>query len=137
MLCLYLKIKLKNLNESVVQLNIRFIRFREVLHSYDALYREIDDYNTTYWSKFLINIWLTLGTINVLFSQVLISSTIRLFLWFIMLYSFIFLSFLFITIIMCSASVNSNANQSYKLLNSFFCKQYCNMNMLICMISNC
>ena len=35
----------------------RFIRIRETLQSFDSLYSEINEYNTTFWSKILFSFW--------------------------------------------------------------------------------
>ena len=63
-LCKYFKIKIKNLNEQVVAMKSQFYSsndLRNIVRSYEALYREINEYNTSYWSKFLIVFWLGFG----------------------------------------------------------------------------
>ena len=55
-ICLYLKIKINSLNESLLEMKRRkrFIRIRETLQSFDSLYSEINEYNTTFWSKIFV-----------------------------------------------------------------------------------
>ena len=67
--CLYLKFKINNLNERLIEMKRRkrFLRIRETLQSFDSLYSEINEYNTTFWSKFLFIFWLTYGLIGILF----------------------------------------------------------------------
>ena len=62
-ICKYLKLKLKNLNKELrdIQVNKNFTRIPRILRSLDALYREIEEYNVTYWSKFMFIIWLIWG----------------------------------------------------------------------------
>ena len=62
-MCLYLKIKINSLNERLIEMKRRkrFIRIRETLQSFDSLYSEINEYNTTFWSKFLLSFWMAIG----------------------------------------------------------------------------
>ena len=62
-ICLYLKIKINALNESLLEMKRRkrFLRIRETLQSFDSLYSEINEYNITFWSKLLAVFWLFLG----------------------------------------------------------------------------
>ena len=59
MICLYFRIKINSLNESLLEMQRRnrFVRIRETLQSIDSLYSEISEYNTTFWSKFLGIFW--------------------------------------------------------------------------------
>ena len=69
LICLYLKFKINALNESLLEMKRRkrFIRIRETLQSFDSLYSEINEYNTTIWSKFLAFFWLTFGIAIIIF----------------------------------------------------------------------
>ena len=62
-LCSYLKMKINSLNERLLEMQRRkrFIRIRETLQSFDSLYSEINEYNTTFWSKVLFLFWNLLG----------------------------------------------------------------------------
>ena len=100
------------------------LRIRNILHSYDALYREIDEYNTTYWSQFLFSVWLFFGVflviaISLLFFNLPIVMKIMIF---IVIFTLIIL---YIYIMTIASSVNSEANKSYLIFNSFivnYCK---------------
>ena len=65
-LCKYFVLKIKAQNQ-VLQTNKNFFskKIVNILRSYDAIYREIEEYNTTYWSKFLFTIWLFFGVVLV------------------------------------------------------------------------
>ena len=67
--CKYLKLKLNGLDTELkyIQINRRCAKIPRILHSYDSLYREIGEYNTTYWSKYLLIIWVLWGAACVLF----------------------------------------------------------------------
>ena len=119
-LCLYLKLKINELNENLLEMKRRkrFIRIRETLQSFDSLYSEIDEYDTTFWSRILFCIWLILGTMNVfnLYICLFIPMTIILKLLFI--YNLFVWSSCFLFIIFTTSSVTYCANKSYKTLNS-------------------
>ena len=117
----YLKIKINSLNERLIEMmrRKRFIRIRETLQSFDSLYSEINEYNTTYWSKILLTIWSFLGSCIVFALYVCLFSDIEAFPKMIMNYALCFLSTLFLSIIFTVSSVTYYANKSYKTLNSF------------------
>ncbi len=50
----------------------RFIRIRETLQSFDSLYSEINEYNTTFLSKIIFSFWLTNGTSIILMIYIVI-----------------------------------------------------------------
>ena len=79
-LCRYLRLKLKNLNENVLQMKrgIRFIRIQNILNEFNEIYLEINEYNTTYWSKFLLIIWFTYGLPIIIYINAAITITLPL-----------------------------------------------------------
>ena len=121
-ICLYLKMKINSLNERLLEMKRRkrFIRIRETLQSFDSLYSEINEYNTTFWSKILLSFWTILGTVVVfvlysfLFGHLGIINSLMFF------YVLCFWSLVFSFIIFTASSVNYCANKSYKTLNSMF-----------------
>ena len=121
-LCQYFRIKLKNLSESIGQMNVRIrcSRIVGIVRTFDALYREIIEYNSSYWSKFLIKNWLIFGSaiVNLLCSTLLLK--LPLFLTILILYVVVFLSALFLVIVLSAASVNHRANKCYQLFNKLF-----------------
>ena len=120
-LCRYLRIKLQNLNNSLIKTEIKTdleSKISRLLRSFDALYREINEYNVTYWSKFLFIIWLCFGTIIVLQIKFVIHKNVKFILRLVEIYSIIVFTILFLFTILTAASINSMAHKSYKLVNS-------------------
>ena len=97
----------------------RFIRIRETLQSFDSLYSEINEYNTTFWSKILFSFWTLLGTLKCFLFYVFFRKT-----WFIINKFILFYAVClygcqyFLFIIFTTSSVTYCANKSYKTLNS-------------------
>ena len=56
-LCYYLRIKIRSLNISLEKRQ----NVMKVLISFNELYKEIEEYNTNFWSKYLLCIWSLLG----------------------------------------------------------------------------
>ena len=94
-----------------------FININKILASFDALYCEINEYNATYWSKFLFNMWTTMGTTSVTaFNFVLHTESV--YLKFLFAYFVLIFTTIFLFTILTSASGNKQANKSYKIMNS-------------------
>ena len=121
-LCLYLKIKINSLNERLIEMKRRkrFIRIRETLQSFDSLYSEINEYNTTFWSKILFCFWFILGHSLVINLFVIIFGKVVLVLRLIFFYFFVVFTVSYLFIIFTASSVTYSVNKSYKTLNSMF-----------------
>ena len=119
-LCLYLKLKINSLNERLLEMKERkrFIRIRETLQSFDSLYSEINEYNTTFWSKILFSFWALLGTVNVFATYICLLSKLEFINKVIFGYTVFFFMCFFLFIIFTASSVTYCANKSYKTLNS-------------------
>ena len=119
-LCLYLKIKINSLNEKLKEMKRRkrFIRIREILQSFDSLYSEINEYNTTFWSKYLFVFWFIFGTFLVVLLFVIIFMEIIFILRLVFIYFIIIFGTSFLFIIFTASSVSYSVNNSYKTLNS-------------------
>ena len=96
----------------------RFIRIRETLQSFDSLYSEINEYNTTFWSKILCSFWTLLGTIIVFFLHIFLFTKLDFINLLIVGYMYFFLMVLFLLVIFTASSVTYCGNKSYKTLNS-------------------
>ena len=120
-LCTYLELKLNNLNKRLIEMkkSKRFVRIREILYSFDVIYREINEYNTTFWSKFLFIFWSLFGSFFITVIYLSIYSNLNIILKIILFYCSIFLLFIFNYIISKVCSLNSEANKSYKIFHSF------------------
>ena len=102
-----------------MQRNKRFVKIREILYSFDVIYREINEYNTTYWGKFLFIFWSLFGSIVILYIYIIFYSNLNIILKFFIFYAMMSFSFLFNFILSKVCSLNSEANKSYKIFHSF------------------
>jgi hypothetical protein len=122
LICRYIKIKLKESNDFVSQLISRrkLIKWKQILiiiRNLDAKYSELDECNQEIWSKYLLSLWLIVGTIinfllySLFFTEMTVTQKV------ISGYraTILFVGFLFI--ITNASSVNYEANKMYKLLN--------------------
>ena len=119
-ICLYLKHKINRMNETAKQM-IRSKRFEnngKLLRRYHWICDEINEYNVTYWSKFLFVFWLTSGINLILMLFITFFSSLELLLRIMSVIGAIELSTLFITLIFIASSVNLSVNNSYKRCNS-------------------
>jgi hypothetical protein len=84
----------------------------------DSSYVEIDDYNKNFWSKYLLTIWLILGsqTVTLLYCLLFVKDIIF---KLIIRYAFVAWVLTFLFVLNTASSVNYEANKSYKLLNIF------------------
>ena len=121
-ICKYLKLKLNGLDTELryIKINKRFAKIQQILRSYDALYREINEYNATYWSKFLFIIWIFFGGVCVLIIYMVVFGDafiiIRILLFYGTLLGIIIFNFTFTT----ACSLNYQANKTYTKLNSLY-----------------
>ena len=97
-------------------------RINSILYSYNSLFLEINEYNTTYWSKFLFNIWFFFGIFIVFTIYIVFFTNSSLVMRLIMFYYLILLTSLYLFIMNISSSLNSEANKTYKLFNMFYSK---------------
>ena len=94
-----------------------FNRIPKILHSLDAFYREIDEFNTTYWSKFLLIIWLFYGTLCVVITYIGIYSNANIVVRVLFIYIDILSTTLFNYIFSNACSLNLEANKTYSKIN--------------------
>ena len=120
-ICLYLKIKINSLNERLIEMNRskQFMRIRGILKAFDSLYVEINEYNTTFWSKFLFAFWLSLGSIWVLMLYINCFAFLPFLLKMIFFYTLIISGIFFLFVIFTASSINYTANKTHKIFNSF------------------
>ena len=123
--CKYLIIKINRQNERAVESEKtrNGSGISGILIKLDSIYREIDEYNDTFLSKFVFIIWLYLGAAIMLLIFVIIFRDIIVFMRVILIYGIIViygsLHFVFIT----GASLNNKAFRTYKLFNAIMAKR--------------
>ena len=111
-LCKYFLIKLKEMNRLLKkEKRMNTNRIRNILRSFDALYREIYEYNTTFLSKFLLIIWLLFGIIIIFMIFIVIFTPISMEIKIPVFYFTLFYSFSYIFILSITSSVNSEGKQ--------------------------
>ena len=124
-LCKYFILKIRAQNQLVKSIRIVTPRkIMKILHSYDALYREINEYNSTYWSLFLFTIWLFFGVVLVVHIYLALFAPIPSTIKVSCLYFVVILTILYLFIMNSASSVNSEAYKLYPILNSFALKYH-------------
>jgi hypothetical protein len=117
-----LKCKLKTVNNSLrKQSDSRAITYKKVLQileNLNSIYEELDNYNSNYWSKFLFIIWITFAAIINITIYFVFFIEANLILKILFIYFAIQFILILLLIINTTASVNSEANKSYSILNS-------------------
>ena len=91
-----------------------------IIRDLDNVYREIDEYNATYLSKFIFNLWLLLSAAFVILSYVALFVSLLLPIKIVVIYAFLFYNGIFIHTISTAASVNYQVKLTYLPLNSVF-----------------
>ena len=121
-ICKYFRMKVRIINKRMIEMRRRkrFKRIDDIICLLDALYRQINEYNTTYWSKFLLIIWLFYGTGITLGIYILVFTDIIYYMKLAYLFATITFGLTYLFIIMIAASVNYESKMSYKVLNSFY-----------------
>ena len=122
LICYYLKIKLKTINESIRKLiknkcSLNNNLLYNIMRSTNSIYSEIDDCNNNYWSLYLFCFWISItAIINI---ALFIGIFSRIFLMRI-LFSFSAMAFTsgLVIIIRSASFVSLESNKSYKLMYS-------------------
>jgi len=122
-ICLYIKIKLKELNNEITLMSLSKRKINgqtvgDMIRSLSSIYSEINEYNSNYWSKYFLTIWLIFGFCIVVSLYVIIFIGMNIICRIVLIYAIGTLVLIFLFIINTASSVNLEANKSYKLLNS-------------------
>jgi hypothetical protein len=124
-ICLYLKLKLRNANNSIrksfeVKYKMTNYKMKNILKSMDSIISEINIHNNDFWSKYLIIVlMLVIITFDILLFESLFGK-MSLFFKILLFYASNILFLLLIILINTASSVSFEANKSYKLLNKLF-----------------
>jgi len=123
--CYYIKIKLKQSNEQIskIKTNRGHKSIAANIRSLNLLYSEINEYNDSFWSKYLLIVWIFYGSGIVLGLYGLLFVEMNIFVKTIISCFVIFLFLIFIMIINTASSVNYEANKIYKILNQMIASQ--------------
>jgi hypothetical protein len=124
-ICLYLKLKLRNVNNSIEKsfdrkYKMTNYKIKNILKSLDSIISEINTHNNDFWSKYLmIVLMLVIINFDILLFQSLFGK-MSLFFKIILFYASIVLFLLLIILINTASSVSFEAKKTYKLLNKLF-----------------
>lgn len=117
-LCNYLKIKIEMFSQDLLINNSKISNIDLDLKSINSLFLEINEYNTTFWSKYLLSLWLTFGSLNVIITYLVLFATLSPIIRFIFSYCLIFFITLFLIVIFNASSVNYESNKFFKILTN-------------------
>ena len=117
-LCKYFIIKIEDNNHKIVSSlktrnNHRFVR--HILHSFDRIFREIDEYNRTYWSKYLFILYVCYGIIAVNMLYITIFAPFKIYHRIFAAYITVIIVVFYLFFMSIVSSVNLRANKLYKL----------------------
>jgi hypothetical protein len=123
LVCNYLKIKLREVNNELINKigkRIRITNARTIIliKKLSSIYSEIDDYNNNFWSKYLLSIWLILGSVINTTLYLSIFGEMHIIFRIIFIYSVSVFIITFMFIVNIASSVTFEAMRSYKLLNN-------------------
>ena len=125
LMCLYLKFKIQTLNTIIIELISTkrynyFINMWKIFHSINRVYVEINEYNSSYWSKYLLSVWLLLGSVVIFGLFIVIFMTFNMFTKLILAYMLSIIVTMFLFIIFTASSLHSEVNNSRKTLNELY-----------------
>jgi hypothetical protein len=124
-ICLYLKLKLRNANNSIrksfeKKYKMNNYRMKNILKSLNSIVSEINTYNNDFWSKYLMIVLIIfIIALDLLLFQSIFGKmnfSLKMILFYVSCSIFSFLMLLINT----ASSVSFEANKSYKLLNKLF-----------------
>ena len=119
-MCSYLIIKIKTLNANAIRMVMTRSQVWKLIRSYHSIADEIHDYNVSYWSKFILNFWLTYGVIAIIMLYMnLFVSTLAI-IKMVLVYVFFSIITSFLMLIFNASSVNHWANCSHDKFNYLF-----------------
>ena len=129
-LCQYLIMKIKNINEVLVDKLKRrdFIHIRDILVAYNDIFNEIEEYNRSFWSKILIIVWFFYGSCLAIAIFCMVFANLHIILRVLMFYFILIATSFFVITINKVSSVNSTAEKSYKVFQKFIAHYMCNYN---------
>ena len=121
-ICHYIKCKIRAINNRIrdsVKLKRR-LNIRRMHSNLNSIYTETNEYNEIFFSKYYLSVWLFLGSLNTFLLYVTLFQNIPIFFIITFLYIFLLFFSLFSFLILNASSVNTEANNSYKIFNSLY-----------------
>ena len=118
LLCDYLCIKIKDIQKILIQKKRK--NLRHILLKIDKLCAEINDYNSTYWCKYLALVWFIIGLIAVSVLYVVTFLDLSPIPKLILIYALLFLVINITVIMMCASAISFNFGKLYVKLNHLY-----------------
>jgi hypothetical protein len=124
-ICLYLKLKLRNANNSITKnlekkYKMSYHNMKNILKSLNSIISEINTYNNDFWSKYLMVVLIiVIIALDLLLFQSIFGKT-NFFIKMIMFYSSCSIFSILMILINTASSVSFEANIFYKILNKLF-----------------
>ena len=120
-MCSYLKMKIGSVDEEMKQsIKQRRRSLLGILKKFSDIIQEINEYNTTYWSKYLFAFLVTFGSVDIGCLLLLIYVPMATPMTIIWSFIIFYIIFVFLVVILTSSSVNSSINRLYCKCNSLF-----------------
>ena len=125
-ICVYLKMKLQSINAKLLEkkskTSIAYIVSQ--LKAMNSLYKEINEYNSQFWSLYFLLFWLIIGSMISIDLYVIFISNIGIVYKICVIYSMLSFFLLFLFMVFTASSVNYEAKKAYKLLNRLFVSMF-------------
>ena len=121
-MCSYLNIKINALNAIAKQMtrSRRFVGVGKLIRSYHSIADEIHEYNTTYWSKFMLNFWFFYGLTVILMLYIVIFISMEFVTKSILCYILFAFATSFLMLVLKASSVNHSAQYSHTTIGSLY-----------------
>ena len=122
-ICYYLRSKIIVINTKLEaninnKLRTNCIELKHAINSLQTIYKEIEEYNSNYWSNYLFLIWISFTILINTTLYSIIYGRMNLFQRILLSYFGANFAIVVLLVISISSSVNSEAKKTYKLLNS-------------------
>ena len=121
-ICVFLKIKLQSINAKLLEkkskTSIAYIVSQ--LKAMNSLYKEINEYNSQFWSQYFFLFWLNIGSLISIDLYVIFLSNSDFLIKICVFYSLVSFFCLFLFVVFTASSVNYEAKKSYKILNHLY-----------------
>ena len=120
--CHYVKRKIRVIND-IIRDALKCkkpLNIKQIHSKLNSIYTEINEYNEIFMNKYYLSVWLIFGSLNTFLLYMAIIQRINLIINLIPIYCFLLMFTVFSLILLNASSVNTEANNSYKIFNSLY-----------------
>ena len=115
-LCHYIHIRVDNIKKQTYG-SVNWEKISKLFKSIDSVCVDVNEYNSGFWSKFLLCFWITVGSADVCYLFMIIFKPTNPIIKFILCYCFVIILLMFSFIIFIASLVNYRINGLYNVLN--------------------